>query len=207
MARTGARTDRYHHGDLPNVVKQAALDVLANDGPGSLSLRQVAATAGVSHTAPRHHFGDKQHLLTVLAIDGFDTLATAMTHALDAVDEPADRLPALLSAYVAHHRDHPGYAAIMWRTDLLDTTDQSLQQASLRTFQLLYESAAAVDAPMAVALGPYRFALMLWSLAHGVSTLADRLTPALADVIGSPDPDLPPPEQLLTQFTRATLQR
>ena len=206
MPRTDARTDRYHHGDLPNVVKQAALEVLASDGPGALSLRQVAAAAGVSHTAPRHHFGDKQHLLTVLAIDGFDTLAIAMIHALDTVDDPTDRLPALLSAYVAHHRNHPGYAAIMWRTDLLDPTDQDLQRASLQTFQLLYGAAEATDAPVAVALGPYRFALMLWSLAHGVSTLADRLTPALAEAVGRPDPDLPPPEQLLTQFTRAALK-
>ncbi len=206
MPRTDARTDRYHHGDLPNVVKQAALEVLASDGPGALSLRQVATAAGVSHTAPRHHFGDKQHLLTVLAIDGFDTLATAMTHVLDTVDDPTDRLPALLSAYVAHHRDHPGYAAIMWRTDLLDTTDQDLQRASLRTFQILFEAAATIQAPMAVTLGPYRFALMLWSLAHGVSTLADRLTPGLADAVDSPDPGLPAPEPLLTEFTRAVLQ-
>jgi AcrR family transcriptional regulator len=206
MPRTDARTDRYHHGDLPNVVKQTALEMLASDGPGALSLRLVAARAGVSHTAPRHHFGDKQHLLTVLAVDGFDALGAAMTCALDTVDDPTDRLTALLSAYVAHHRNHPGYAAIMWRTDLLDTTDQDLKRASMRTFQLLYGAAEAIHASVAVALGPYRFALMLWSLAHGVSSLADRLTPALADAVGRPDPDLPPPEQLLTQFTRAALQ-
>ncbi len=116
--------------------------VSATDGPAALSLRQVAAQAGVSHTAP-HHFGDKQHLLTALAIDGFTSLADTMTRALDSVDQPADRLPALLSAYVAHHREHPGYAAIMWRTDLLDTADPRLQHASLQTFQLLHDQSQA----------------------------------------------------------------
>lgn len=206
MPRTEAPASRYHHGDLPNVVKQTALATLATDGPAALSLRQVAAQAGVSHTAPRHHFGDKQRLLTVLAVDGFDTLAAAMTRVLDTVDGPNEQLPALLSVYVAHHREHPGYAAIMWRTDLLDTTDPDLQRASLRTFQILHDAAASTETPMATILGPYRFALMLWSLAHGVSTLADRLTPALADATGNPDPDLPSPEQLVTQFVHAAMQ-
>jgi AcrR family transcriptional regulator len=206
MTPSATQPARYHHGDLPNVVKQAALRVLATDGPAGLSLRQVAAQAGVSHTAPRHHFGDKQHLLTELALDGFTSLAEAMTHALDSVDRPADRLPALLSSYVAHHRQHPGYAAIMWRTDLLDTTDARLQHASLHTFQLLHDAAATADTPQMSTLGPYRLALMLWSLAHGVTTLADRLTPALADAIGTPDPGLPSPEQLVTDFTHAALR-
>lgn len=206
MPRTDAPTSRYHHGDLPSVVKQAALAVLAADGPAALSLRQVAAQAGVSHTAPRHHFGDKQNLLTVLAVDGFDTLAASMTRVLDTVDDPDDRLTALLSVYVTHHSEHPGYAAIMWRTDLLDTTDPSLQRASLQTFQMLHDAAAATETAVSSILGPYRFALMLWSLAHGVSTLADRLTPALAQATGNPDADLPAPEQLVAQFARAAMR-
>jgi AcrR family transcriptional regulator len=206
MTPSPTQPGRYHHGDLPNAVKQAALAVLATDGPAALSLRHVAAQAGVSHTAPRHHFGDKQHLLTELSLDGFTSLAEAMTHALDGVDDPADRLPALLSSYVAHHRQHPGYAAIMWRTDLLDTTDPRLQQASLHTFELLHDAAATADTQLTTSLGPYRLALMLWSLAHGVTTLADRLTPALADAAGTPDPSLPPPEQLVTEFAHAALR-
>jgi AcrR family transcriptional regulator len=207
MPRTATPPGRYHHGDLPNAVKRAALAVLASDGPAALSLRQVAAQAGVSHTAPRHHFGDKRHLLTELAIDGFLTLAEAMTRALDTAETPADRLPALLAAYVAQHRDHPGHAAIMWRTDLLDTGDPRLQHASLRTFRILHEAASTADARLAATLGPYRLALLLWSLAHGVGTLADRLTPTLAAAVGDPDPDLPPPEQLITQLTHALLER
>lgn len=206
MTTSATQPGRYHHGDLRNAVKQSALRVLATEGPAALSLRQVAAQAGVSHTAPRHHFGDKQQLLTELAVDGFSSLAEAMRRALDKVDRPEDRLPALLSSYVAHHRQHPGYAAIMWRTDLLDTTDARLQHASLHTFQLLRDAAATADTPLAQTLGPYRLALMLWSLAHGVTTLADRLTPALADATGAPDSDLPPPDQLVTDFAHAALR-
>lgn len=204
MPHTETRNGTYHHGDLANAVKQAALAVLAADGPGALSLRQVAAQAGVSHTAPRHHFGDKRTLLTALAVDGFEALASALR---EVPDGDGDRLPELVSAYVAHHLKHPGYAAIMWRTDLLDSTDPDLQRASLSTFQSLHDAAQRVQAPLAVTLGPYRLALMLWSMAHGVSTLAERLTPGLADAVGDPDPALPPPETLVAEFTRSALQR
>lgn len=125
--------------------------MLASEGPAALSLRPVAAQAGVSHTAPRHHFGDKQHLLTVLAIDGFDALATALSEVSDPVAGSNagldDRLPALLSVYVSHHLSHPGYAAIMWRTDLLDTTDPNLQRASVRAFEILHAAASTSQAP------------------------------------------------------------
>jgi AcrR family transcriptional regulator len=197
---------RYHHGDLRTVVKKAALQVLATQGPAALSLRQVAAQAGVSHTAPRHHFGDKQRLLTELAIDGFTTLEAAMATAIDSADSPRDQLTALLAAYVAHHRDHPGYAAIMWRTDLIDGGDRDLARVSLRTFEHLHTFAATAGGPLAQSLGPYRLSLMLWSLAHGVAGLADRLTPDLAIAVGDADDSLPAPEDLIREFARAALR-
>ncbi len=197
----------YHHGDLRNAVKQAALQVLATAGPAALSLRQVAAQAGVSHTAPRHHFGDKQRLLTELAVEGFEELAAAMTAELGRSRQPSrdpvDEVAALLRAYVRHRRDQPGYAAVMWRTDLLDASDPRLRQASLHTFEVLHRAVRRVDAPAADRLGAYRLALLFWSLAQGVSDLADRLTPALAAAVGDADPELPRPEELIVEFVAA----
>ena len=195
----------YHHGDLRNAVKQAALVVLATDGPSRLSLRQVAAQAGVSHSAPRHHFGDKQQLLTELAVDGFRSLAGDMTDVLESEDSDDSRLADLLSAYVSHQREKAGYAAIMWRRDLIDMDSPELQQAAGRAFSLLYEAADATDSPLAQALGTFRLSLMLWSLGHGVATLADRLTPDLAAIVGENDPDLQSPDVLIAQFVTAAL--
>jgi AcrR family transcriptional regulator len=48
---------------------------IAEDGPGALSLRDVARRLGVSHAAPTHHFGDKAGLLTAVAAEGFRLLA------------------------------------------------------------------------------------------------------------------------------------
>jgi AcrR family transcriptional regulator len=43
---------RYHHGDLRNALLKAGLDILEEDGSSALSLRAVAARAGVSRSAP-----------------------------------------------------------------------------------------------------------------------------------------------------------
>ncbi len=205
---------QYHHGDLPSAVKRAALQVLAAGGPAALSLRQVAARAGVSHTAPRHHFGDKRRLLTELAIDGFHRLAADLAAALADRDDPGDQLAALARAYVAHRRRHPGYAAVMWRTDLLDGTDPRLRQASLQTFDVLHQAAGRLDSPLVARLGVHRLALLLWSLAHGVSDLADRFTPGLARAVAESQEGLAvteigrqSPEELFGELATAILGR
>jgi AcrR family transcriptional regulator len=57
----------YHHGDLKNALIQAGMEILAEEGLGSLSLRKVAKQAGVSHAAPYAHFNDKQALIAAIS--------------------------------------------------------------------------------------------------------------------------------------------
>ncbi|CAM5543275.1 hypothetical protein STANM309S_00955 [Streptomyces tanashiensis] len=68
----------YHHGELRQAVLAAALDVIATDGPGALSLRDLARRAGVSHAAPAHHFKDRTGLLTAIATQGYELLAAGL---------------------------------------------------------------------------------------------------------------------------------
>jgi hypothetical protein len=62
---------RAYHGDIRRALIGAALQVIATDGLGALSLRDLARHAGVSHAAPIHHFRDKAGLLTAVATEGF----------------------------------------------------------------------------------------------------------------------------------------
>lgn len=66
--------ESYHHGNLPNALIDAALLILSRDGIESLSLREVAKIAGVSHTAPYRHFKNKIALLEAIAIQGYAQL-------------------------------------------------------------------------------------------------------------------------------------
>ena len=61
----------YHHGNLRRVLLDGALEAIAENGVAAMSLRDVARRAGVSHSAPAHHFGDKAGVLTAIAIEGF----------------------------------------------------------------------------------------------------------------------------------------
>ena len=61
----------YHHGDLRTALLHAAAKRLADYGVDSLSLRKLAEDAGVSRTAPYHHFKDKSALLSAIAAKGF----------------------------------------------------------------------------------------------------------------------------------------
>src|SRR5437763_706468 len=65
----------YHHGDLRPALLASALELLERTGPATLSLREVARHAGVSHQAPYHHFTSREHLLASLATEGFEELA------------------------------------------------------------------------------------------------------------------------------------
>ena len=57
---TSVSRPTYHHGDLREALLQAAKALIAEAGIENLSLRKLAERAGVSRTAPYHHFSDKK---------------------------------------------------------------------------------------------------------------------------------------------------
>ncbi|MBF1803642.1 TetR/AcrR family transcriptional regulator [Alloalcanivorax profundimaris] len=87
-----SRPDRYHHGDLHDTLLREAGVLLREQGVEGLSLRRLAERAGVSRTAPYHHFEDKNALLCALAERGFQRLEGLIDElSLD----PADPEPGL----------------------------------------------------------------------------------------------------------------
>ena len=65
----------YHHGDLRRALIVEARALLAETGTTGVTLRAVAARAGVSPAASYRHFADKEALLAAVATQGFDDLA------------------------------------------------------------------------------------------------------------------------------------
>jgi len=72
----------YHRVNLKQSLLDAALGLLAEEGPQAFTLREVARRAGVSHNAPYRHFKDKDDLLAEVAAQGFDRLTAAMRKAM-----------------------------------------------------------------------------------------------------------------------------
>lgn len=157
---------KYHHGDLRRAVLVRALEVVAAEGPASLSLRSVAADLGVSHTAPRHHFGSNTGLLTAIAAEGFGILRDRLA-ALRAAEAPFLELGV---AYVEFAASHPAHFAVMFQPTLLDVDDPTYADASARAFAELRAGvdALAAQVPKADAAAALTAA---WSLMHGLATL------------------------------------
>ncbi len=69
---------QYHHGDLKTSLITAGNVILSRDGADALSLRAIAAEAGVSHMAPYAHFKNKKELIKSIAEAGFVEMAATM---------------------------------------------------------------------------------------------------------------------------------
>jgi AcrR family transcriptional regulator len=82
-------------------IKAAALEQLAEGGPGGLSLRGVARAVGMTVQSLYHYFDSRDALLTALVIDGHQALGAAVKDAADASrGRPhAERLFAASNAY------------------------------------------------------------------------------------------------------------
>ncbi|WP_432088388.1 TetR/AcrR family transcriptional regulator [Streptomyces sp. bgisy095] len=164
----------YHHGDLRQAVLAAALDVIAAEGPGALSLRDLARRADVSHAAPAHHFKDRAGLLTAVAAEGYDLLARALAGTPE-LSERGVR-------YVRFAVEHPAHFQVMFRPELLRADDPDLRAAKERASAELRAGVAELDeVPDAREAG-----IAAWSLAHGFATLL--LTHNVTDALGDRDP-------------------
>lgn len=83
---------RYHHGDLKNALIKAGIEILSKEGISSLSLRKVAAKAGVSHAAPYAHFKDKQDLIASISAEGFNRIYDKILQRIQIIEEDKPEL-------------------------------------------------------------------------------------------------------------------
>ena len=157
----------YHHGDLRRALLDAALQEVLAVGPTRLSLREVARRAGVSHAAPRHHFGDKAGVLTALAAEGFARLAEATADAA----RTARVLDDVGLAYVRFALDSPAHFAVMFRPDLFDPDDVELVRSRDAAAAVLLEGVAAELGPDASEDELQAGVIAAWSMTHGFASL------------------------------------
>lgn len=149
---------------------EAAVSSIATDGVDRLSIRGLARATEVSHTAFRHHFGDRRGLLTALAAEGY----AGMTSALGETDTSGpDGFLESGVTYVRWALAHPAHFQVMFRPDLVDEQDPDLQEALAGLGGALMGGAADFaghDQPGDPRTNP--LALAAWSLTHGLATLA-----------------------------------
>jgi AcrR family transcriptional regulator len=158
--------DTYHHGALRETLIQAALEVIEEEGPAALSLRELARRVGVSHAASAHHFGDKAGLLTAIAVEGQELLAAAMAEAFARTGEFLE----MGVAYVRVAVEHRAHFEVVYRPDLYHADDPELLDAQRRTGEIFRAGLATLSPEQA---GPDTAiaGIAAWSLVHGFSLL------------------------------------
>jgi AcrR family transcriptional regulator len=149
-----------------------ALAVIAERGMEGLSLREVAAQAGVSNAAPYYHFADKAALVRALAREGDELLAehTAIA-ASEAADDPIGRVIAIGMAYVLFASERPDYYAALAATasSMPGTEPSPPSEASKSGFEKLVGTVIECQAADRLPAGdPLVLAVALWSLVHGL---------------------------------------
>jgi AcrR family transcriptional regulator len=168
-----AAKKRYHHGDLRRTLLDAALAIVAQAGPGALSLRELAREAGVSHAAPYRHFASREALVMALAAEGFLGLGAEMARSAAGEPDALRRLRAMGVAYVSYAVSHPGHFRLMFGNEARRRADDSeLARAGAPTLQSLIDVIAEGQRTGQLRAGdPRQLALPAWSMVHGLSML------------------------------------
>lgn len=171
----------YHHGNLREALVQGALELIAEKGPGGLTIADAARAAGVSPAAPYRHFENREELLAEVSMRGFERFADALTDAWNGGrPDPVRGFERLGAAYLAFARQEPAYYATMFEAGLATENHPALRQAGDRAFAIVREAAEATVALLPPKGRPpaLMVALHVWALAHGTASLFARGDPA-----------------------------
>jgi AcrR family transcriptional regulator len=173
---------------------QEGVAIVAADGPGSLSLREVQRRAGVSSAAAYRHFRDRSALMLAIAQHAAGLLADSIAAAMEpapasATDVPAarSRLLAACEGYLDFATRNPGlYRAIFFSDEQVDELTTPPERARGQAGEGGYNLLVATLQDLVTAAGGTSLnqwdPLVIWSALHGLAML--RLEAALRSLPG-----------------------
>lgn len=173
----------YHHGDLRNALIEATLVLVHEKGVDGFTMTDAARRAGVSGAAPYRHFADRNDLVAAASAHGFDALHEALNAVVRVTaDDPTVVATGLAAEYVRFAEASPARFALMFSAGIAKAAYPELMSAISRPQSVLED---AVRALPAVTRSAADAASALWSIAHGVATLAVN---GLLDLPGAREP-------------------
>jgi AcrR family transcriptional regulator len=178
------RRQRTPSADVERELLAAAEAVLAEEGPGGLTVRAVAARAGIAPMGVYNRLGGKDGLVDALLIRGFDQLRAAV----EPRDEP-DMLQRLRASGVRYREfalANRQFYAIMFE-DAIPHERSSAEVAEHATaaFDALVRNVETAAAAGRIAAGnPRELAQQIWSTVHGAVALE------LNGQVLTPDPEV-----------------
>lgn len=187
-ARAGAtagRRSRTPSADIQRELVAAAESVLVRDGPGGVTVRAVAAEAGIAPMGVYSRLGGKDGLVNALLLLGFSRLTATMEGSR--VADPLGRLRDCARRYREFALASPHFYAVMFeraipRERAAGPPREVVEQAAAAFGALvrvveLAAAAGAITAPDATEV-----AQQVWNTVHGAVALE------LKGLILTPDP-------------------
>ncbi len=178
----------YHHGNLRQALVEAALALIAEQGPTGFTLSEAAKAADVTPAAVYRHFAGRDDLIAEVARQGYDIFAALMEFAYnDGKPSALAAFEATGRAYLAFARKYPGHYMAMFESGLNLQSYPDLALVAQKARAVLETAATACPnicpekRPPATMVSAH-----IWALSHGVVELFLR---------GSKSPF--PPEDLL----------
>jgi AcrR family transcriptional regulator len=171
----GETRQRYHHGDLRHSLLVAAKSLIAEAGIESLSLRKLAERAGVSRTAPYHHFSDKNDLLCAIAAEGFCRRHQEMSEAFnDPHLTPSEKFQAFICGYISFAAENPEEYELMFGRNIWKqkNSTQELRDVAYPCFQYQLEMIRSwQQSGLISGTNALRTSQVIWGTVHGIAKL------------------------------------
>lgn len=171
-----ARHAAYHHGDLRSTLLAVATTRINQQGIDSLSLRRLAEDAGVSRTAPYHHFKDKNALLSAIAAQGFEQWhGTAKRIFEDETLAPRERFRCFIHEYIGYAAAHPQMYELMFGRTLWQPQRASADLKAVAypcfQFQVSMTRYWQQQGLLPDSSDALRLAQVTWGTLHGIARL------------------------------------
>ena len=147
-------------------IRDAARELLEQDGPDGLAMRALAHRVGAHPPAVYRHFADKHAVEAAVVCEALYEIGDAMQAALEGADDP---LTAIAMVYREWAKEHPHLYRLTMGTPLDPANEDAQLHAGVAVRQVTGGDVTAARA--------------LWACVHGLTVLElDGRLPADADV-------------------------
>jgi AcrR family transcriptional regulator len=159
---------RTPSADMEAVLLEAAESILEAEGPDALSVRRIAASAGVAPMGVYNHFASKAGIVEDLFVRGFDRLGRAM-RTLAEIDDPEEALWEGGRRYRALALAHPMAYRLMFLGAIpgFEPSDSALETAAQAFDGLVAAVRRAMETGLLAGGDPAGVSMVIWSAIHG----------------------------------------
>lgn len=165
----------YHHGNLKQELIEQGIQMVQQEGIERLSLRRLAAQAGVSEAAPYNHFSGKEALLRAMQEYVTELLLQKLQQAAgEAENAGRDVMLGMGKAYVLFFMQNPAYYNFLFAYGEL-RIDLSMQEnrENYPPFQYFKEVAYRIYQQKGLSEERIKYGIIaMWAKVHGLAAIS-----------------------------------